>query len=412
MRLLFLSNFYPPCDRGGLESLCQEVADGLRKRDHFVWVLSSKCDKLSVSNKSANAIYSLYIQAGINYYRPLDFFMERRFNERANGQALRNALDQLSPDLVVVWGMWNLSRYLPFWAEQWMPGRVAYYVSDTWPIDMDIHENYWRLPARHRTSELIKKLLRFLALRQLRREGYPPPLYFQHAVCCSQYIRDMLVDGGKLPESTGVLYHGIDPVQFLREVPDQTVMQERPLRLVYFGRLASIKGVHTAIEAVGILRQRGLANHIDLTILGSGHPDYEAYLRTKAMELDVGSCVHFVGRVHWDALLSHLKSSDIFLFTSTGREAMARTVMEAMAAGLLVVGTQAGGQKEMLFDGENALVFQAGDATSLADCIARVINEPSMRWRLALAGQQMILERFTLKRMVDDVEKWLQAIGR
>ena len=89
---------------------------------------------------------------------------------------------------------------------------------------------------------------------------------------------------------------------------------------------------------------------------------------------------------------------------------MARTVMEAMAAGLLVIGTQAGGQREMLRDNENALVFEMENPMDLADQLARALDEPHLRLRLARSGQQMILERFTLKRMVDDIESWLRSI--
>jgi glycosyltransferase involved in cell wall biosynthesis len=128
-------------------------------------------------------------------------------------------------------------------------------------------------------------------------------------------------------------------------------------------------------------------------------------------QLEVGRRVHFTGRVPWKDLLYQIGCSDVFLFASIGPEAMARTVMEAMAAGLLVIGTQEGGQREMLFDGENALVFQPDDPVSLADSIMCVLDDPSLGDRLARAGQQTVLERFTSKRMVDDVEEWLRAIA-
>ena len=413
MRLLFLSNLYPPFDRGGFEQLCQEVTVDLRRRGHTVWVLTSLYGTQSPTrNTHDGVIRRIHLQADVYHYRLADFFLRRPSQGRANAQALRSAMDQLSPDLVVVWGMWNLSRNLPYWAEQWIPGQVGYYIADIWPIEVDIHEQYWRQPAKRLPGKLIKRLLQPLALSQLRREGYPPTLRFQHALCCSQYIRDKLVHAGKLPGSTGVLYHGIEPDTFFRDLSDLPETQEGPLRLLYFGRLVSFKGVHTAIEAMGLLRQRGLGDRVELTVMGSGHPDYEAHLQELAAQFEVGNRVQFTGRVPWNELLSRLRCSDVMLFTSVGPEAMARTVLEAMAAGLLVIGTQAGGQREMLFDGENALVFQAGDAASLADCITRVLDEPSLRYRLARAGQQLVLERFTRKRMVDDMEKWLRTLSK
>jgi glycosyltransferase involved in cell wall biosynthesis len=89
---------------------------------------------------------------------------------------------------------------------------------------------------------------------------------------------------------------------------------------------------------------------------------------------------------------------------------MARSVMEAMAAGLLVIGSEVGGQVEMLLNGQNALTFQAEDAIGLSNHIIRVLDDPALRLRLAQTGQQMVLERFTLKRMVDELEQWFQSI--
>jgi glycosyltransferase involved in cell wall biosynthesis len=84
--------------------------------------------------------------------------------------------------------------------------------------------------------------------------------------------------------------------------------------------------------------------------------------------------------------------------------------MEAMAAGLLVIGSEVGGQLEMLHNGRTGLTYQAGDAEGLADCIEHAASEPELRRRLAKSGQEMILERFTLTRMGDDVESWLKGI--
>ena len=412
MRLLFLTNLYPPFSRGGFEGLCKEAADELERRGHTVRVLTSQYDTAS-STKSGRdgVIRDLYLEADIYHYRIADFFLRRPFQERANARVLRSAMDQFSPDLVVVWGMWNLSRNLPYWAEQWFPGRVAYYIADIWPMTPDAHEQYWQRPANRLPGKLAKRILGPLALSLLHREGYPPTLNFEHALCCSQYIRDELVDASKLPGGAGVLYHGIEPDPFFRDLTDRPDTQNGPLRLLYFGRLVSFKGVHTAIEAMGVLNERGLADRVELTVVGGGHPEYEAELRASVARLGIGNRVHFTGRVPWDELLSRLKNSDVMLFTTIGPEAMARTVMEAMAAGLLVIGTQQGGQGEMLFDGENALAFEAGNPLGLADCIARVLDQPPLRHRLARAGQQMVLEQFTLTRMVDDMEEWLKAIA-
>jgi glycosyltransferase involved in cell wall biosynthesis len=411
MRLLFLSNFYPPYEIGGYEQWCQEVATCLMNRGHEIAVLTSRYGAQKTSkNGTQQVTRTLYLQADIAYYRPIDFFLRRPCQDRANNRALRKKIAQFRPDIVMVWGMWNLSHSLPYWAEQWMSGRVAYFISNYWPIDTDPHTAYWRLPTRRPILELIKRPLRALALSKLRMERYPPQLRFEHAVCCSEYVRNNLVNVGRLPSGAGVLLGGIDPEPFLkisRLGKNNSHEQNGPLQLLYFGRLIYDKGVHTAMEAMGLLKQRGLAKGIQMTILGSGHPDYEAKLRRMLDQLDIGDKVRFVRQVPRKEVPEWLRRFDVYLFTSIWPEPMARSVMEAMAAGLLVIGTEVGGQAEMLAHGQNALTFKAQDVECLASHIARVSNDPLLRLRLARAGQQMVLERFTLERMVNEIEEYL-----
>ena len=81
-----------------------------------------------------------------------------------------------------------------------------------------------------------------------------------------------------------------------------------------------------------------------------------------------------------------------------------------MAAGLLVIGAETGGQVEMFDNGKNSLTFKAEDANGLAHQIERALNDPALREQLAQAGQQMVLERFTLDCMIANVETWLESL--
>jgi len=410
MRLLFLSNLYPPYEIGGYEQWCHEVAVSLRERGHEVTVLTSRYGLNGTPLDEQDIIRTLYLQADVHYYKPLDFFLHRGRRERANQEELRKVLADKEPDLVVIWGMWNLGRDLVHYVEQCVPKRVAYYISSYWPNDVDIHEEYWRMPARRPVTELIKRPFRSLALAQMRRQGYPPALRFEHAVCCSHYVRDTLVQANKLPPTASVLFGGIDPEQFLRCAESRTPAEGGLLRLLYFGSLFPHKGIHTAIEALGLLQQRGLAHRVRLSILGAGHPSYEAQLRDLVDNLGIGAHVEFLGRVPRDEIPSWLRYFDVFLFTSHWPEPMARAVMEAMAAGLLVIASEVGGQVEMLKHGENSLTYPAKDGQALANCLQQVLDDPLLVPKLARAGQQSVLERFTLKRMVDDLEAWLGSL--
>jgi glycosyltransferase involved in cell wall biosynthesis len=86
--------------------------------------------------------------------------------------------------------------------------------------------------------------------------------------------------------------------------------------------------------------------------------------------------------------------------------------MEAMAARLPVIATTVGGQREMLLDGVNALTFEPGDAEGLATQILCLLHRKELREQIATAGQETVLEHFTLGRMVDEMEEWLTELCR
>ena len=412
MRILFISSQYPPYELGGYEQLCQEVTADLSSRGHDVRVLTSRYGiKQNDEIHTGNVIRSLHLTADIHYYKPLDFFLKLPSQEKENLAELKKNIDQFKPDVIMFWGMFAMSHNLPFWAEKWMPGRVTYYMASYWPLDDDLHASYWKSPANRVVSEWIKRPLRAFALAKLRREGYPPVLQFENVVCCSEYVRDRLVDAGKFPPDTGVVYAGADPQPFQNQKVIKKIVPGQVVRLLYFGRLVPDKGVHTAIEAIGVLKKNGLADRVELTILGDGHPDYKNLLHQKVRELGIESRVHFSGKVAREDIPEQLSRFDVFLFTSTWPEPFGRTIVEAMMAGLVVIGSDVGGSREIFQYYDREMLFQPDDAQGLADRITRIISDPSLGHRLIESGRRLAFERFTIQQMTTGIESFLSDIS-
>jgi glycosyltransferase involved in cell wall biosynthesis len=102
-----------------------------------------------------------------------------------------------------------------------------------------------------------------------------------------------------------------------------------------------------------------------------------------------------------------LQQFDILIFPSIYEEPLARMTQEAMLSGLVVVGTTTGGTKEILRDGETGFTFAPEDADGLAVQVNRLLADPELRCRMAQAGQQTVLENFTLDKMVNEIEEYL-----
>jgi glycosyltransferase involved in cell wall biosynthesis len=106
-----------------------------------------------------------------------------------------------------------------------------------------------------------------------------------------------------------------------------------------------------------------------------------------------------------------LAEHDVLIFPSEWEEPFARSVLEGMAAGLTVIGSTTGGTGEILVEGQTGLTFTAGDSQELARQIGRLAQDPALRRRLAANGRSIVTRRFTLQRMVDELEAALVAIA-
>jgi glycogen(starch) synthase len=404
MRILFLSNFFPPARPGGYTQWCHEVAGRLAERGHTIGVLTS-CYELAKAPASEQNIYRLlHLEGDLAYYQPLHFFTRWKKQHRENLVFLEQTVKDFAPDLIFVWGMWALSKALSARAEQLLPGRVVYYLSDYWPSALDMHTTFWQSPAQRWPMQVPKRVLSKVAMSMLANEGQTD-LKLEQVICVSARVRDLLVEAGLPIQNARIIYGGTDVQRFLG-VRKRDYLAGH-LKLLYAGQLVRHKGVHTAIEAVARLVHQLRINHISLTLVGSGHPDYEAFLRDLIEREGLHDIVTFHEPVSKDAMPAIFKQFDVLIFPSIYEEPLARVTQEAMASGLVVVGTTTGGTKEILRDGETGLTFTPEDADGLAKQIVRLIANPDLCGRLAQAGRQTVLENFTLDKMVEEIEDYL-----
>jgi len=413
MRILFLSNFYPPSRPGGYTQWCHEVAESLATRGHTIGVLTSHYQREQAPANERDVYRVLHLESDLFYYRPLDFFLSWKRHEQENLAALARVVEHFEPDVVFVWGMWALSKSLPALAERLLPSRVVYYLSDYWPADVDMHTAYWRRPSRSWPGRLPKRILGAIALSMLNGTG-KPALQFERVICVSCAVRDILVEAGVPIQHARIIHGGTDASRFLDGSGGnghRHVGRERQgLKLVYAGQFVPHKGVHTAVDAMARLVHEQGMKQVSLVLLGAGHPAYEASLRDLVAKNGLQDYVTFHDAVTREEMPALLRQFDALVFPSIYEEPLARMTQEAMLAGLVVVGTTTGGTKEILRDGENGLTFAAEDAAGLTRQIRRLVFAPDLVQRLAEAGRRTVLEKFTLDRMVDEIEDYLDEI--
>jgi glycosyltransferase involved in cell wall biosynthesis len=407
MRILVLSNFYPPYTIGGMEYRCQEVVNNLRFRGHEVQVLTAKTDKPVIAEQ---AVYRLLtLESALYHYQPFYFFLQWPADQRQNLRYLEEQVHAFKPDIIFIWGMWNLSPALAQRAEQLCPGGVVYSIAQDWPVQPDIHTVYWTREANHVLSWPIKRLLRKLAGKWLFRHQGDIKLHFAHAIVVSFALRDHLLKAGVPLQDVRVIYPGIDLNSFLPAVVSKGG-RVPILRLLCAGNLAEHKGVHTALEAVRRCTLQKSTRDVHLTILGNGHPDYIRYLKKVVVDHALQEYVTFMNWVPRAEMPQLLRAFHVLLFPSMWDEPFSRMVLEAMAVGLVVVGSSTGGTVEILQHKINALTFDAGDADALAKHLYELVQDDELRLKLAQNGQQEVVSHFSLDRMIDAIEGYLHKV--
>ncbi len=411
MRLLFLSNFYPPSGSGGYEQWCQEVAEQLRADGHDVVVLTSRHERDRVNETEPKWVRRvLHLEMEFASLRNgLQFFMTRQAHEQANLHYVEQCITELNPHAVVIWGMWDLPRSLPVSIEQMLPGRVVYYMGDYWPTLPSQYQLYWDSPARNWLTWLPKAVLGFIARRILANNKLPVPA-FAHVLFPSEFMRAELVRQGVKIQAAKVVYGGADTSLYLQPHRAWTPSPQEPITLLYAGRLRPDKGPQVAIEAVGKLVQQHKLTNLRLQIVGTGEPEYVAHLHSLVEQFQLGQYVTFLGGQPKAAMPRLYQQSDIFLFTSIWQEPFGRVLVEAMAAGAVVVGSATGGAAEILLDEVNGLTFRPGDADDLAAQVARLIAAPELQQRFIATAQKMATEKFDIRRMAQGIAAYLEMM--
>ncbi|MGJ4940731.1 glycosyltransferase [Bradyrhizobium sp. HKCCYLS1011] len=202
--------------------------------------------------------------------------------------------------------------------------------------------------------------------------------------CISHFCRSqaMLFSPVDCWDKLMIVHCGVEPDLF--ELRQHT---GRGKKLLFVGRLAAAKGLPILLDALAKL------DDVSLEIAGDG-PD-RLMLIEQARRLGISERVHFLGYQSQAQVRDLLKQADIFVLTSFA-EGVPVVLMEAMAAGVPVITTRIAGIPELVEDGKSGLLISPGDAGATAAAIHQLVEDPSLRTRLATAGRRKVEQEFDI----------------
>jgi glycosyltransferase involved in cell wall biosynthesis len=333
----------------------------------------------------------LYFHANDLWSPPL----HRRFLiERANQRALERALESCKPEVASIWQVGAMSLGLiTTLVERKIP--IVYAACDDWPTYAVSLDAWCRLFARRPRIGHVVRTVTGLHTR-------PPDLDSSGAFC---FVSDATRTKSRrhspfrFPKST-VVYSGVDFRLFPRGVDCGT--QPWRWRLLYTGRLDPRKGIDTLVHSLALLPE-----HTMLAVHSLSSDQERARLEKLARQIGVEAKLEF-HRSDRSQLSKAYSAADVLVFPSEWEEPFGLVPLEAMACGTPVVATGMGGSSEFLVDGDNCVMFEAGDPESLARAIRALADDIEMRRRL-VANAFATAQFFDVDRLADVFETWHTA---
>ncbi len=405
MKILVLTNLYPPHNIGGYELRCRDVTESLCHRGHDVSVLTSNhvVDE-GIKDEVRDYQVDRRLQVHGFFGHPWRGIRDLVQLETTNNALLRESIAKFRPDIIHVWNLGGISKSLILTLQsQEIP--YVFDVSDHWiasSLKADVWLDWWNRTKTSLPARLQRTWWNFEGQRRrFDQEAPTNPLShieFQRVYFCSSKMRRITADAGYPVAHGEVIHCPVDSNRF-NGAPSSP---ESPVKkLLYAGRLDPDKGIFSALKAMCLIRE---SKGTTLTVFGDGEPDYVSGLRefVKRNQIPVT-----FDSASYDEMPAIYRDHDALIFPSEWEEPFALAPLEAMASGIPVIGTMTGGSAELLRHGQNALTFEAGNSPELASRIRTLVGDPALAASIAGKAQREVRQRFPLPVITDQIERYL-----
>ncbi len=217
--------------------------------------------------------------------------------------------------------------------------------------------------------------------------------------------------GADFPAMHAVAPVGVDTDRMRRTALYQAWRTGDACHLYSCGRLNPVKGHEDVIDAVCILRDRGI--DATLTIGGEdeqGGSGYRRVIEAHIARRNGSEFVTLLGAVSEESNREQYQRAHVYVMGSHDEAAGAVAAMEAMAMETPVVMCRAGATAELITDGEDGLLTNPRSPPELAAAIERVLREPHLAEGLRTAGRRKILERYSHRVSAEALSSLLSTI--
>ncbi|MBD3347815.1 MAG: glycosyltransferase [Candidatus Eisenbacteria bacterium] len=229
-------------------------------------------------------------------------------------------------------------------------------------------------------------------------------------VAVSGAVRDVMIDYGVPAERVAVIYSGSDPTVYRDDLDGASVRRELgiPEGAPLVGKVANYyhgwKGHDTFLAAASAVAKK----EPETRFLLVGHLTDGDRMRSMVREAGLSSFVTLAG--YRDDVPRVLAALDVSVNCPRAGEGLSGAVRESLAAGVPVIATDVGGNRELVRDGQTGLLVEADDPDALSRAMLRLLREPALAGELARRGAEFVRENLSVERMVRETESLYREI--
>ncbi len=411
MRILVLSDNFPPANPGGAGAVAAAVAQRLAEWGHEINVVTYSADSAgdrcgSVSRQEGLTVHRLHSP----WPRRLRLYLSLLHPWLV--AQITQLVRKLQPDVVHAHNLHEHLSLAALAAVRVTGARLILTAHDYRLFCLtkflcaranargEQQQATGSLAAQPFTCRYCGPRLRFFPVRN-RLIRWLVDRHVAALVCISEAQRAALAANGFRRAPLTTIHNGVDPATCWSASGERAAwrrrfgLDERPL-ILFGGRISGAKGGDQLVRALAVARRRVDAQ---LAVLGD-NTEYLRFLERLAHTEGVGGHVYGLGWLAGDDLRQAFGAADVIATPSVYPDPFNLMNIEAMAHARPVVATCYGGAPEIVVHGETGFIADPWDEAAFGDRLATVLTDRELAQAMGAAGRQRVLDRFTLDRQV------------
>jgi glycosyltransferase involved in cell wall biosynthesis len=406
MKILFLSDDFPPKSFGGAGIITSILARGIKDARHDVYVITTiqnKQEREGWRDFNGVKVYDMYV----DYYQKLASYISL-YNPQAL-KKLEKIIQEISPDIIHVHNVHNYLSYHSLKIARKYTEKVFLTTHDAMAFNYGKFINFFDKDNLSVQTKFSYKIGFWQNLKTARKR-YNPFRNILIRRCLNKYPRKIFAISNKLKEALNqngiknieTIHYGIDcngwEVSEIERVDFMKSLRLIGKKVILFGgRLSEAKGGKIMIEVLSMLDKTN--NDIRLLIAGTPN-DYSRYLLQYAKELSIEKNVLFTGWLSRDDMRKAYAACNVCVTPSIYFDAFNLFNIEAGAAFRPVVGTCFGGTPEIVVDNITGRIINPYNKKMFCDALLSILGDNNYAQKLGRAGNERIRKYFNLDRYV------------